>query len=58
MSDYKIYANHAHLFPKGTKPNADIDKLKELMSACGIEKAVCARRQIRSIVSLCKDFGD
>ena len=41
MSDYKIYANHAHLFPKGTKPNADIDKLKELMSACGIEKAVC-----------------
>lgn len=41
MSDYKIYANHAHLFPKGTKPNADIDRLKELMTACGIEKAVC-----------------
>ena len=41
MSDYKIYANHAHLFPKNTKPNADIDKLKELMDACHIEKAVC-----------------
>ncbi len=41
MSDYKIYANHAHLFPKNTKPNADIDKLKELMDACNIEKAVC-----------------
>ena len=41
MSDYKIYANHAHLFPRGTKPNADIDKLKELMAACSIEKSVC-----------------
>ncbi len=41
MSDYKIFANHAHLFAKGTKPNADIDKLKELLDACEIEKAVC-----------------
>ena len=41
MSDYKIFANHAHLFAKDTKPNADIDKLKELLDACEIEKAVC-----------------
>lgn len=41
MSDYKIYANHAHLFPKNTKPNADKDCLKALLDACGIEKAVC-----------------
>ena len=41
MSDYKIYANHAHLFPKNTKPNGDIDNLKALMDACEIEKAVC-----------------
>ncbi len=41
MSDYKIYANHAHLFPKNTKPNADKDCLKAMLDACGIEKAVC-----------------
>lgn len=41
MSDYKIFANHAHLFAKNTKPNADIDKLKELLDACKIEKTVC-----------------
>lgn len=41
MSDYRIYANHAHLFPKNTKPNGDIDCLKELLDACEIEGAVC-----------------
>ena len=41
MSDYKIYANHAHLFPKNTKPNGDKDCLKALLDECGIEKAVC-----------------
>ncbi len=41
MSDYRIFANHAHLFPKNTKPNADIDNLKELLDACEIEGAVC-----------------
>ncbi len=41
MSDYKIYANHAHLFPKNTKPNAYKDCLKAMLDACGIEKAVC-----------------
>ena len=41
MSDYKIFANHAHLFPKNTKPNGDIDTLKSIMDECGIEGAVC-----------------
>ena len=41
MSDYKIFANHVHLFPKNTKPNGDIDNLKALMDACEIEKVVC-----------------
>lgn len=41
MSDYRIFANHAHLFPKNTKPNGDIDCLKELLDACEIEGAVC-----------------
>ncbi len=41
MSEYKVFANHAHLFPKNTKPNGDIDCLTELMDECGIEKAVC-----------------
>lgn len=41
MSDYKIYANHAHLFPKNTKPNGDKDYLLNLMDECEIEKAVC-----------------
>lgn len=41
MSEYKIFANHAHLFPKNTKPNGDIDCLTALMDECEIEKAVC-----------------
>ncbi len=41
MSEYKIYANHAHLFPKNTKPEADKDYLKALLCECEIEKAVC-----------------
>ncbi len=41
MSEYKIYANHAHLFPKNTKPKSDIECLKKLLDDCGIEKAVC-----------------
>ena len=41
MSDYKIYANHAHLFPKNTKPDADKDCLKAVLNDCEIEKAVC-----------------
>ena len=41
MSDYRIFANHAHLFPKNTKPNGDIDCLKALLNECEIEGAVC-----------------
>lgn len=41
VSDYKIFANHAHLFPKNTKPGGDMDNLKKLLDECGIEKAVC-----------------
>lgn len=41
MSDYRIYANHAHLFPKNTKPEGDKDYLKALLDECEIEKAVC-----------------
>ena len=41
MGDYKIFANHAHVFPKGSKDNAQIENLKELMEKCGIEGAVC-----------------
>lgn len=41
MSDYTIFANHAHLFPKNTKPNGDIDCLKALLDECEIEGAVC-----------------
>ena len=41
MSDYRIFANHAHLFPKNTKPNGDIDCLKALLDECEIEGCVC-----------------
>lgn len=41
MSNYKIFANHAHVFPKGSKDNAQLKNLKELMAECDIEKAVC-----------------
>ena len=41
MSAYKIFANHAHVFPKGSKDNAQLENLKALMEECGIEGAVC-----------------
>ena len=41
MSDYRIFANHAHIFPKGSKSNATLEDLKKLMYECEIEKAVC-----------------
>lgn len=41
MSDYKIFANHAHVFPKGSKDNAQLENLKVLMEECGIEGVVC-----------------
>ncbi len=41
MGDYKIFANHAHVFPKGSKDNAQLENLKELMAECNIEGVVC-----------------
>lgn len=38
---YRIWANHAHLFPEGARENAQIEDLKQLMADCNIEKAVC-----------------
>ena len=38
---YKVFANHAHVFPKGSKDNAQLENLKDLMEKCGIEGAVC-----------------
>ncbi len=35
-----IFANHAHVFPEEMKAIGTIDKLKELMDECGIDKCV------------------
>lgn len=35
-----IFANHAHVFPEDIKPSGTIDKLKELMDECGIDKCI------------------
>lgn len=40
MSDIKIFANHAHVFPKSFREDGTVDCLKALMDVCGIEKAV------------------
>lgn len=39
--EYRIWANHAHVFPEGAKPGGEIENLKILMDECSIEKAVC-----------------
>ena len=39
--DYRIWANHAHVFPEASRPDGSIENLKILMDECGIEKAVC-----------------
>lgn len=38
---YRIWANHAHLFPEGSRDRAQLEDLKQLMHDCKIEKAVC-----------------
>ena len=38
---YRIFANHAHVFPEGSKAGGTIQDLKRLMDECEIEKAVC-----------------
>lgn len=41
MSDYRIFANHAHVFPEGSRTNATVEDLIRLMDECEIERAVC-----------------
>ena len=41
MDDFKIFANHAHVFPDGIKERGSVAELRSLMDECGIEKAVC-----------------
>jgi predicted TIM-barrel fold metal-dependent hydrolase len=36
-----IFANHAHVFPREVNQGATIDRLLQLLDACGIERAVC-----------------
>lgn len=36
-----IIANHAHVTPAEIRKHGTVDKLKELMDSCGIDKAVC-----------------
>ena len=36
-----IFANHAHVFPKELKPEGTVDRLLQVMDACGIARAVC-----------------
>ncbi|NMP37124.1 MAG: amidohydrolase family protein [Clostridiales bacterium] len=38
---YKIFANHAHLFPEQAKPSGTLDNLKRTLDEAEIEKAVC-----------------
>ncbi len=36
-----ILAHHAHVFPAAVKPEATIDRLLQMLDACGIDQAVC-----------------
>jgi predicted TIM-barrel fold metal-dependent hydrolase len=36
-----ILANHAHVFPADVNPDATIDRLLQLLDACGIAQAIC-----------------
>src|SRR5689334_11740695 len=37
----EIFANHAHVFPQAVNPNGTIDRLLNMLDACGIARAVC-----------------
>lgn len=37
---YKIYANHAHIFPKQIREDGTVDELLKVMDYCNIEKCV------------------
>jgi predicted TIM-barrel fold metal-dependent hydrolase len=36
-----IFAHHAHVFPQSVNPQGTIDRLLQLLDACGIDQAVC-----------------
>ena len=38
---YRIFANHAHVFPANVRPEGTVETLLETMDACDIERAVC-----------------
>lgn len=38
---YKIFANHAHIYPKCLRVSGSVDALLKLMDECEIEKCVC-----------------
>ena len=38
---YKVFANHAHIFPEVLRESGTVDSLLRLMDECEIEKAVC-----------------
>ncbi len=38
---YRVFANHAHIFPGELRPSGTVEALKKLMDECSIEKAVC-----------------
>lgn len=36
----RIFANHAHVFPRAVREDGTVDALLRVMDDCGIEKAV------------------
>ncbi|HEX3356220.1 MAG TPA: amidohydrolase family protein [Tepidisphaeraceae bacterium] len=38
---YRISVNHAHVFPASVNPKGTIDRLLQMMDACGIEETIC-----------------
>ena len=36
-----VFAHHAHVFPASVNPNGTIDRLLQMLDACGIDEAVC-----------------
>lgn len=37
----RIFANHAHVFPASVNPDGTLDRLLQMLDACGIEQAIC-----------------
>jgi predicted TIM-barrel fold metal-dependent hydrolase len=38
---FRVFANHAHVFPESMNPNGTIERLLKMLDACGIDQAVC-----------------